>query len=84
MSERDRGVAVGLEKLDKLVVRNFVGLWEAVHAATDFGCDESVVDEVFEVVDFHDVVRNHVDGDLEVLVAFHGRAEVKIFEIASH
>jgi len=44
----------------------------------------AIVDQVVDIVMFHDFVRVHVHGDLHVCIifGFHGCAQIKIFHIA--
>jgi hypothetical protein len=42
------------------------------------------VDQSTKFVEIHDVIRNHVDGDAHVFVAFHGSSKVKIFEVREY
>ena len=74
-----RFVAVGLEKGDELIVGKASGLWQAVHAASYFDVDVSVVKEWCEVVLFNDGLRQHPDGHSHVFVTGHWCAEVEVF-----
>ena len=73
---------MGSEELDELIVCKPACLWEAVHAASYFNVDMSIVDKGAQIVLVDDDVGNHIDGDTHVLVSFHGRSEIKILQVS--
>ena len=78
------GVAVKGEVFLEAVVCKDAGLGKAVHAFADLNHDLVVVDEVGEFVLFHDVGGDVLHWDPHVLVLFHGRAEVEVFDVDGH
>jgi hypothetical protein len=67
-------VAVFSKVGDELIVGDAAGLGWAIHAAAYFAVDVAVVNEVCEVVELKDVLRDVLDPDAHVLVAIHGGA----------
>ena len=74
---------MGLEKRDKSIVGNESGLGETVHAASNFDVDVAIVEQWAQVIVFNDGVGEHPNGDTHILISFHWRAEIEIFEIRS-
>jgi hypothetical protein len=77
-------VSMWSKKFDKLVVGDFAGLWEAVHASLDLDVDKAVADFGSQIVQVHDGIWDHVDGYSHVLISVHGRSQVEVLEVASH
>ncbi len=83
-STLDRTVSKGDEVLSELVVGNASGLFEARHAFSDFNVDVSVVDKVKKMVLVNAFLRDELDWELHVFVAFHGCCIVNIPDIEHH
>ena len=75
---------MGFKEVGEAVVSNAASLWKAVHPFADLNVDVVMMDERCKVVLSHDRVGDDGDGDAHVLVLFHGRVEIKIFEVDSH
>ena len=54
---------------DELVVGKATGLWQTIHATSDFDVYETVVNERAKVVFIHDDVRDHINWDTHIFVA---------------
>ena len=74
-SEGERLVlAVRSKMFDELVVgKKATGLWQTMHATSDFDVDETVVDERAKILFIHDDVRDHINWDTHIFVAPAGK-----------
>jgi hypothetical protein len=82
---RDTVTAVWRRQLcNELVIGVAAGLGQAVPAAANIDEDKPVVDKPEEIVQLDSGVMNHPDGHSHVLVAPHGRAQIKILELGRH
>ena len=77
----DGGIAKWCKAFDELVVCNDTSLGEAIHAASNFDVDKTVVDQVVQAILLDDFVRQEVDGEAHVFVSVHGCAEVVVLEV---
>ncbi len=66
-------VPVWFHKCNELIVGNATGLWESVHAESNFNVDVPFM-KWWALVLFDDRLREHPNGDTHVLVVGHGRA----------
>ena len=67
-----------------MVICNTTSLRWSVHAFADFGIDGTLVDKIIEVVQFHNLVRDHSEGNVHIFVSFHQCHKVKVFKINCH
>ena len=76
-----RRVSEVAQVFDQTIGRDLARLWESVHAFADFDENESIVDEVGQLVLIHDTFRDGPYWDSHVLVAFHRRIEVEVGDV---
>ncbi len=67
-----------------MIVGKAAGLWEPIHAASDFDVYNSVMYEWRKVVLIDDGLCDHVDGYAHVFIARHRRAQIEILEVGGH
>ena len=76
------GIAELGEVFLELLVSNEPRLFQAVHAATDFGVDPSISrGDIVEVVLGDDLVGDDVQWEAHVFVAVHWGAEVEVADV---
>lgn len=51
-----------------MIVGQFASVGKTAHAFADFEADESVVDFLFDIVGFNDVIGNAFDGDFHMFI----------------
>ena len=74
-------VSMWREMSDELVVRENAGLGKSIHAAVDFDEDETLMDEIPEVILVDDGLWNGRNCNPHVLFSRHWCAEVEVLEI---
>ena len=79
-----RVVAMCSEAFDEQLLCNHTSLGQTIHAATNFNVDFAIMDLVHEVVLVDDFLRDDVNVEEHVFVAFHWCPQVKVFNIDTH
>ena len=79
-----RGISMLEKAFDQEFLCDHARLGKAVHAAANFQVDLAVVDLVHQVVLVDDLLWYDVNGQEHIFVAFHGGAQVEVFDIDNH
>ena len=77
-------ISVWGKELLESIIGNTAGLRESIHAFVDLCVNCALVDKLIKVVQFHNLIGDHCEGNAYVFVKVHWCLKVKVFKINCH